>query len=157
MGVSIPSASGRSEKRPLDAELNLIPFIDLLVCCICFLLITAVWSQLATIRTSTSQGSRVVQGDPLPPAPRLKLLVGEQGFTLTVGSERLFINRNGARHDADGLARHLQRIHGRLPFGSGLTAAAEDGVPYRDLILAMDIARQQRFLQVSVSDAGAIL
>jgi len=32
-----------------DASLNLVPFIDLLSCCIAFLLITAVWSQTAQI------------------------------------------------------------------------------------------------------------
>ena len=34
MGVSVDTASSRgSKKKPVDAELNLIPFIDLLLCC----------------------------------------------------------------------------------------------------------------------------
>ena len=49
MGVSMPAPqSGR--KKPVDAELNLVPFIDLLVCCICFLLITAVWTKMAQLQ-----------------------------------------------------------------------------------------------------------
>jgi biopolymer transport protein ExbD len=39
----------RAGRRALDSEINMIPMIDLLVCCISFLLITAVWSQMARI------------------------------------------------------------------------------------------------------------
>ena len=39
--------SGKKGKKALDATLNLVPFIDLLSCCISFLLITAVWTQIA--------------------------------------------------------------------------------------------------------------
>jgi biopolymer transport protein ExbD len=53
MGVSI-QPSGKGGKKALDAELNLIPFIDLLIVNICFLLITAVWVQMARRRSRTS-------------------------------------------------------------------------------------------------------
>ena len=43
MAVSLPSAGG---KRELNSDINLVPFIDLLSVCICFLLIAAVWLQL---------------------------------------------------------------------------------------------------------------
>src|ERR1041384_6396333 len=49
MGVSLPGGGG---KRTLDFDLNLVPFIDLLSCCISFLLITAAWNQLARIETN---------------------------------------------------------------------------------------------------------
>ena len=40
------SAGGR---RSVDSDINLIPMIDLLVCCLSFLLITAVWSHSARL------------------------------------------------------------------------------------------------------------
>ena len=40
-GMMVPG--GKGGRKPLDAQLNLVPFIDLLSCCISFLLITAVW------------------------------------------------------------------------------------------------------------------
>lgn len=43
---------GGGGKRSLDFELNLVPFIDLLSCCISFLLITAAWNQLSRIPTN---------------------------------------------------------------------------------------------------------
>jgi biopolymer transport protein ExbD len=49
-------------KRPLNLELPLIPFIDLLLCLVAFLLVTAVWSQMARINAD----ARV----PGPPDPK---------------------------------------------------------------------------------------
>lgn len=46
MGVSIDT-SGKGGRKGVDAELNLIPFIDLLSVCILFLLMTAVWVQIS--------------------------------------------------------------------------------------------------------------
>ena len=40
MGVSVESG-GKSGKKPLNADLNLVPYIDLLTCMVAFLLITA--------------------------------------------------------------------------------------------------------------------
>jgi biopolymer transport protein ExbD len=39
-------------KRPLDHDIPLIPFIDFLLCLIAFLLVTAVWSQMAQLSAS---------------------------------------------------------------------------------------------------------
>ena len=49
MAVSIDGGGG-DRKKPLNAELNLVPYIDLLTCMIAFLLITAVWTQLARLK-----------------------------------------------------------------------------------------------------------
>src|SRR4051794_21570699 len=51
--MSVPSMAGgmesgggtRGGKKPLDAVINLVPFIDLMAVTIAFLLITAVWTQ----------------------------------------------------------------------------------------------------------------
>jgi len=37
-------------KRSLDAEINLVPFIDLLSMCICFLLMTAIWVEIGSVQ-----------------------------------------------------------------------------------------------------------
>lgn len=50
-GVSVESGN-KGGRRSLDSEINLIPMIDLFICCISFLLITAVWSQMARINAN---------------------------------------------------------------------------------------------------------
>lgn len=49
--------SGRGRKKSMNFELNLIPFIDVLSTCICFLLVTAVFINLGSINTSQAVGS----------------------------------------------------------------------------------------------------
>lgn len=46
------------DKKSLDFELNLIPFIDLLSVCICFLLLTAVWLQIGSINVKQAVGGQ---------------------------------------------------------------------------------------------------
>ena len=45
-------------KKNLDFELNLIPFIDLLSVCICFLLLTAVWIQIGSMEVKQAIGGQ---------------------------------------------------------------------------------------------------
>ena len=46
------------KKKTLDFEVNLIPFIDLLSTCICFLLLTAVWVNVASMNVKQAVGGQ---------------------------------------------------------------------------------------------------
>src|SRR5678816_4418937 len=48
--ATIGTGPARGGRRELNQELALVPFIDFLLCLVAFLLVTAVWSQLARIR-----------------------------------------------------------------------------------------------------------
>ncbi|MEK7356043.1 MAG: biopolymer transporter ExbD [Bdellovibrionota bacterium] len=48
-------------KKTLDFEVNLIPFIDLLSTCICFLLLTAVWVQVGSINVKQAVGGQAAE------------------------------------------------------------------------------------------------
>lgn len=48
----------RRHKKHLDFEVNLVPFIDLLSVCICFLLITAVWLNVGTMNVKQAVGGQ---------------------------------------------------------------------------------------------------
>ncbi|TMA14377.1 MAG: biopolymer transporter ExbD, partial [Deltaproteobacteria bacterium] len=82
-GAAPQEHTGKGGKKALDAELNLVPFIDLLSCCISFLLITAVWTQIAGLQVASSGG---------PPDPQAKqestidvrLLLNDKGYQLTM-------------------------------------------------------------------------
>jgi biopolymer transport protein ExbD len=47
--AGIDTGGGHGGKRAVNMELPLIPFIDFLLCLVAFLLVTAVWSQMARI------------------------------------------------------------------------------------------------------------
>ena len=85
-GVSVPNSGGARGKRSLDLEIPLVPFIDLLCSLIVFLLMTAVWSQIARLELK--------QGNAAPPDPTqtatpepdkekdLRVELHEKGFTI---------------------------------------------------------------------------
>jgi biopolymer transport protein ExbD len=59
-GVDVGGGGG-GKRRSLDSDINMIPFIDLLMVTISFLLITAVWSHMARINADAQ-----VPGPPRP-------------------------------------------------------------------------------------------
>src|SRR5579872_6320328 len=101
MGGAAPVPSGKGGKKPLDATLNLVPFIDLLSCCISFLLITAVWTQLA--RMDVTQKSKAPTGaveDQPTPKVTLTLFIDKDGYTFTKSTgERQTIEMKGEDYD----------------------------------------------------------
>ena len=148
---------GKPGKRSLTAELNLVPYIDLLTCMIAFLLITAVWTQIAQIKAFQSRGTP--GGEVTTPiTPRLTVLVGDEGYTLSVGPERLVIPKQGSAYDEEKLARQLRavRVAARAE-APQLTVAVEDGIPFRHLIRAMNVALQESFSEIRVSDGRMIM
>jgi biopolymer transport protein ExbD len=57
MAVAVGGASGSGRRKSLDAEINLVSFIDLLSMCICFLLMTAVWLEVGSLQVKQSHGT----------------------------------------------------------------------------------------------------
>jgi biopolymer transport protein ExbD len=53
----VASGNKKGRKKSLNFELNLIPFIDVLSTCICFLLVTAVFINLGSFHVSQAIGS----------------------------------------------------------------------------------------------------
>jgi biopolymer transport protein ExbD len=59
--AGIDTGGGHGGKRSVNQELPLIPFIDFLLCLVMFLLVTAVWSQMARLNADAQ-----VPGPPNP-------------------------------------------------------------------------------------------
>ncbi|MCK5800875.1 MAG: biopolymer transporter ExbD, partial [Deltaproteobacteria bacterium] len=136
MGVSMDTGGGGG-KKSLDAELNLVPFIDLLVCCICFLLITAVWTQMANIEVNQKgkgAAAKKKRDKPQEMQVKITILVGEDGYTVTAGSSRLVIAKLGEHYDAQKLGKQLRELKAQLPNKNDLTVAVEDGIKYQYIV-----------------------
>jgi biopolymer transport protein ExbD len=71
-GVDV-GGGGKGGKKAVDSEINMIPFIDLLMVTISFLLITAVWSQMARINADAQVPGppREVEPDKIEPEKQL--------------------------------------------------------------------------------------
>ncbi|MFO0572697.1 MAG: biopolymer transporter ExbD [Polyangia bacterium] len=146
-GMSVPTKGGR---KALDAAINLVPFIDLLSCCISFLLITAVWTQLASLPVSRGGGGGEA-GD--PPEVQLTLEVRGDGFLLRKSTgEQLPVSAPAGGAGFVELAALLKQVKEQHPRTDDITVQADDRVPYERVIRTLDTLRGARFPAIRVSD-----
>jgi biopolymer transport protein ExbD len=156
-GVSV-GGGGHGGKKNLDSEIPLVPFIDLLLCCVMFLLVTAVWNRLARLDANQQVPGQAAQQDqPQEETIRLYLQVTQAGFTIaSTAGERIEIPKAGEEYDLETLRTRLVERRQAEPNRHDLIVAPEDGVMYEDVIAAMDLAVGQGFEEVSLSDGAAL-
>ena len=153
MGVSVDTGN-KGGKKPLNADLNLVPYIDLLTCMVAFLLITAVWSQLA--RLNVHQKGQGQAGEDTPPEKVFKLivLVNGEGFNLVADQDQQPIPKKGETYDFEKLGDELKKIKDSHPDKTDIQVASEDTIKFETLVRTMDAAMTARFPDVSLIDAG---
>ena len=81
------NGGGKRKKKPLDAVINVVPAIDLLSCCISFLLFTAVWTQIARLQVQQlGTGAPETEQTEQQKQLMVTLAMGERGFNLTTSA-----------------------------------------------------------------------
>jgi len=150
-------------KKPLDATINLVPFIDLMAVTIVFLIMTAVWTQLGRLQVS-QQGQSTSEEQPPPTQLQpITLLITEKDLKLTVGGSQLdplpITRDDKQRIDVSKLVAKLKELKLQQPDQSTITLSTEDAVKYEDLVRLIDTVVQDGtdplFPSVSVSPASA--
>jgi biopolymer transport protein ExbD len=141
----------------LDFVVNLVPMIDLLSVLISFLLITAVWTELARINTDNVMDKSDVKPKQEQQEERkdLKILLDDKGgvqmrFT---GEEPVRVERGD---DLMGRFREkITELKKRAKENQKVIVAAEDKVQYELLIQVMDICLDVGLKALSVGDPSA--
>lgn len=152
MGVNFGTGD---DKRNVNIEMNLVPFIDLMSCLTAFLLVTAVWVNIAQVNTKPV-GRKADITTVIPPRePRLSVLLDAEGIWVgeamsgeiqhIVGHDWFALNvtlaahKNGTFIDRADLQLAAESVAGRE-------------VRYQDLITAMDVAHRAGFADVGITD-----
>lgn len=151
--ASISTGSGEGGKRALDHDIPLVPFIDLLLCCIMFLLVTAVWNQLSSLEADLPNAASPA-GDRDEVVDTLPLIVRVTATGYSVGSDAgdlVTIPRAGEEYDVAALRDQLAARRRSAPNERVALLGAEDGVAYADLVRAMDVLSGAGFSDVSVT------
>ncbi len=83
-GVEDVGGGGGRSRRNVDTAINMVPFIDLLLVTVSFLLITAVWTSLARVSVSPTDthGSTKVHGPPGPASLHARISTEKGTVTL---------------------------------------------------------------------------
>jgi biopolymer transport protein ExbD len=166
MAGAAPTPTSSGGRKSVNAELNLIPFIDLFSVLISFLLITAVWTQIARINVDNKVGTGAGQGQKPPDDVQLAVTIGEGGFLVSeatlirtpdgqiVPDERkIEVPKRGGQLDFEELARKLREMRSKYPAKGDILVRSQDKIPYKDLIGTMDICLANEFKSISVAGA----
>jgi len=121
-----------------ESELNIVPFLDIVVNLMLFLLATsAATMTLADIDTSlpgTCRGARCARTESM----QLSATITERGFVVTSRDGGL-CDLDG--HDLEALGRCLDRVHQRFPEERAMVLGADPMIPYDTVVGAMDAIR----------------
>jgi biopolymer transport protein ExbD len=161
MGASVGTGGGKS----VNVELNIVPFIDLMSCLTAFLLVTAVWVNIAQInirpKGKNRDTSQVNQDD-----EHVTLSVLVQQDRIWVGLSRVNefqeIPKKGDTHDWEKFETTLKEHKSSAFFAdrSDIEVAGESTtqqpVEYQDVIHAMDVAVKVGFIDVGLTDPAGL-
>ena len=159
MGGAAPVESGKKGKKALDAELNLVPFIDLLSCLISFLLITAVWTQISSLRVASTGGLTQQEKPPDQTTIDVRVTMTDRGYTLSLAGSLVQVPKitepaGGTGYDTAQLVEKLKLVKQQFPEQRAVTVAAEDEIGFADLVGTVDqIIGEAKLPDISVTPA----
>jgi biopolymer transport protein ExbD len=162
--AAIETGGEGSGKKAVNQEIPLIPFIDLLLCCVMFLLATAVWNQLAAMNANQQVPGQASTEDAPPEDEKVKLILQVRNSGYVLGSsagESIDIKKrvvaDQREFDVEELQSKLAQWKQAWDKRDDLIVAPEDGVRYEDVIRAMDVASAAGFVNLSMADGAAFL
>ena len=149
-GIQTGSGEGHA-KRSVDHEIPLVPFIDLLLCCVMFLLVTAVWNHLSAVQANMPGTGGGEDGEHRPPPLALSVRVAPDRYVLqTTGGNALEVARHGDASDRAALGDRVRELRGQVT-SHDVILASDDGVHYDELVDVMDVLMGSGFSSVSVA------
>lgn len=162
MGAAVGTGGGKGD---VNVELNIVPFIDLMSCLTAFLLVTAVWVNIAQINIQPKGKNRDttnVQTDD----ENVTLSVLVQADRIWVGLSRVNefqeIPKKPDDHDWERFATTLKE-HKSSAFFADRTdieiageSTTQSPVNYQSVIRAMDLAVQVGFIDVGLTDPAGL-
>lgn len=162
-GVAIAESGGGRGKKALDVEIQLVPFIDLLCSLISFLLMTAVWSQIARLELKQGNAAPVIDQEVEPPKDSvdLRIEVHEKGFTIVENNKvelpvpcisepctKIIAKaddkdgkvRNSVEsfYDYEALTKMLKEKKDQYKDNNKVVVVVADGIPYNEMVKTMD-------------------
>ncbi len=151
--------SGPHGRKPVDVDLNLVPFIDVMSVLVAFLLLTAVWTNLAQINIKPG-GLGTESEQKTEPPINLSVLVAQDGLWIgiTTGQPRK-IDKIGEEYNFEALGEALQyykKESGIFNERDDVEIAAEDKVEYQTVITTMDTAVARDFKGIRYVDPASL-
>ena len=157
MGGAAAEPTSKGGKKPLDAAINLVPYIDMLMTIMTFLMMTAVWTQIAMLEVQNASGGpqdQQQEPDPNKPKPIMVLVTGGQVVVQEEGAEPKPFLKSGEEYDMTGIQIELKRLKDARPDRQEVKVQSEDGVKYSDLARIIDMATGLELKGLTLTPTG---
>jgi biopolymer transport protein ExbD len=148
----------RKQKKHLDFEINLVPCIDLLSTCICFLLLTAVWLQVGSMNVKQAVGGQPTEETTQKPvvwvnmAPSGELVLDVQDTAKVPAKFRkLKINAKDGKPDFAELTTAVKELRGLEPLLATALIQPTAASAYEDIIELMDRFKNEGLIDLGVA------
>ncbi len=150
---------GGGGKKSANAELNLVPYIDLLSTLICFLLITAVWQNVTVISTNSSitppSDPNAVNPNPQQKPDKEKIEISvkikKNDLELIANKVVTTIPYVNSSLDREAFKSILQKSKNQYPDIKEIIINSESGVMYKYLVQTMDVLSEEKYNDVAIS------
>lgn len=149
----------RARRAAQPVELNITAFMNLMVALVPFLLITAVFTQMAVHELTLPAQSNDSVVETAPPKV-LAVIVRSSGFSVSDGGDSVgVLPRKNDGQDLKALSDLLAKLKKANPAREEITLLMEPSAPYDLLIQVMDAARinpadgQPMFPKIGIGDA----
>ncbi len=147
-----------AQKKELNSELELMPFMSLLSVMICSLLLSAMWVQIGTMNAKQAIGGQPHESNEKSPVLFAKLLVGG-GVEMQVmdgpaklgALEKSKIQSSEGKIDSQQMANYLAALRGKIPNLKSAIIQPEAEIVYQDLIVVMDDLKKNGLVDLGVS------
>ncbi|MGE0764407.1 MAG: biopolymer transporter ExbD [Bdellovibrionales bacterium] len=132
-------------------EINLAPFLDIIVSVVPLLLLSVVFVEIKMIETPVPQVvEQVMEREKQDPDPEVTLnlkVAAKTGFTLEINQKgstnTVSVPLKDGKLDFEGLHAKASEVKSRFPQVFRLGLAPQGDVPFNDLVRSMDAVRRQ--------------
>ncbi|MBZ2187514.1 biopolymer transporter ExbD [Alcanivorax sp. JB21] len=134
----------RRRERDTEVELNITAFLNLMVVLIPFLLLNAVFAQVAILQLNLPSDDAAPSESENQRAIVLEVMIYQDRYEVIdrqSGPLKILPNTENGEHDRSGLHEYLLEVKGRFPDVNDITLLCEDDTPYELLIQTMDTVR----------------
>lgn len=139
-------------RKSANAELNLVPYIDLLSTLICFLLLTAVYQHISAL---TTEGNNAASSESsTPPDPNkvnFSVSIYTDRIEAQAGKDIVRIPNQSVGPDFPTLLKTLSRWKTKWPDRKDVTLNSDGQAVYKNLIKAMDTLVEAKFDDIGVN------
>ncbi len=137
----------RCHKRREEAEIEVTPFMNLMIVLVPVLLLSLVFTHTTVIDLNFPAGDSA--GEPDPDLVHLEVVVREDGLTVADGrggAIKTLPTVDGA-YDYEALSLVMQELKRRMPEKRDITILLEEETDYQTLVSVMDRVRSYRTVQ----------